>query len=166
MRKADDSENPLLSPGQAGGSTRSALMRRVKQKHTGPEILLRKILHRLGFRFSLHVAALPGTPDIVMRKHRSVIFVNGCFWHGHDCRRGALPATRREFWERKIVVNRARDARVERQLLDDGWRVLTVWECAITGKSRLPRAELETLLTTWLRHGAESASDALAGRKT
>ncbi len=104
-------------------------MQAVRGKDTAPERLVRSTLHRLGFRFRLHRKDLPGTPDIVLPGHRSALFVNGCFWHGHECSRGALPASNREFWERKILKNRERDERACSALKKDGWRVLTLWQC-------------------------------------
>ncbi len=110
---------------------RSRMMSAVRSKNTKPEIYIRKVLHALGYRFRLHRKDLPGKPDIVFPSRRSVIFVNGCFWHGHTCHAGALPATRREFWEEKIGKNRERDAMNTTALKVDGWRVLTVWECEL-----------------------------------
>lgn len=108
---------------------RSFAMGRVKQKDTRPEIVVRRLLHAEGFRFRLHRKDLPGTPDIVLPKYKSAIFVHGCFWHGHDCKRGRLPETRTEFWREKQQRNQDRDRRVARELTESGFRVLTVWEC-------------------------------------
>lgn len=110
---------------------RSRLMRRVKQQNTKPEMLVRSLLHRLGYRFSLHRKDLPGTPDIVFPKRRLALFVHGCFWHGHDCRRGRLPKTRIDYWEPKMAANKARDQRKELELIEHGWRVAKVWECEL-----------------------------------
>lgn len=111
-------------------SRRSALMKRVRRKDTAPELAVRRFLHRGGFRFRLHRRDLPGTPDIVLTRYRTVIFVNGCFWHGHECAHGAVqPRTNRAFWQEKIRENRARDARKTAALRDAGWHVETVWEC-------------------------------------
>lgn len=112
-------------------ATRSALMSRVRNKHTKPELIVRSRLHRAGFRFRLHDKSLPGTPDLVLKKHHTAIFVNGCFWHGHGCKKSSLPATRTEFWQAKIEKNRARDARQEIALTQLGWTALTVWECQL-----------------------------------
>lgn len=119
-------------------------MRAVRQAHTGPEVTVRKLLHGLGLRFRLQRRDLPGTPDIVLPKHRTVIFVHGCFWHRHEgCSRATMPKTRVEFWREKFDRNVIRDQEKERALVDIGWRVLTVWEC----ETRWPK-----MLTDKLRH--------------
>ena len=118
---------------------RSANMAAVRGKNTRPEIAVRRLLYGLGYRYRLHVANLPGRPDIVFRKRRCVVFINGCFWHGHDCPRGSAPASNVEFWQRKIEGNRERDQRVHRQLRKDGWRILTVWQCETRDETRLTR---------------------------
>src|SRR5579862_9615911 len=110
------------------------MMAGIRGKNTKPEIILRKGLHRRGFRYGLHSSDVPGKPDMVFRSRRAVIFVHGCFWHGHDCRFFRLPATRPEFWQKKIASNQRRDAVVEKQLSDAGWRQLVIWECAIRGE--------------------------------
>lgn len=106
--------------------------------NTKPEMIIRTGLHALGRRYRLHVKGLPGKPDLVFPKHRAVIFVQGCFWHGHDCSLFRWPATRPDFWRNKIAGNIARDARVRTGLIDAGWRVLDVWECTLKGKTRQP----------------------------
>lgn len=106
-------------------------MAAVRNRNTKPEILVRKLLHALGRRFRLHVRSLPGTPDIVMPRHRLVVQVHGCFWHGHTCRRGKRPVTRRTFWNEKIEKNISRDAISASQLRELGWRVEIVWECEL-----------------------------------
>jgi len=111
-------------------ATRSRMMSSIKGKNTSPEIFVRKILHAQGYRFRLHVATLPGKPDLVMRKYNVAVFIHGCFWHGHNCRYFKLPATRREFWLTKISKNQHRDQSQQEVLLASGWRVLIVWECA------------------------------------
>lgn len=111
------------------GAQRSALMARVKNRHTGPELRVRSLLHRLGYRFRLHRRDLPGSPDIVLPRHRKVIFVHGCFWHGHDCPRGARPITRTDFWDAKLDRNVVRDREDTSGLEAAGWRVLVLWEC-------------------------------------
>ncbi len=118
---------------------RSANMAAVRGKNTRPEILVRRLLHGLGYRYRLHVANMPGRPDIVFRKRHCVVFVNGCFWHGHDCPRGNPPSSNTEFWWPKISKNRDRDRRMQDELKNDGWRVLTVWECETKDKGRLQR---------------------------
>lgn len=105
-------------------------MARVKSRDTGPEMIVRRALHAAGYRYRLHERKLPGTPDIVFPARRSVVFVHGCFWHGHtDCRLASTPKTRTEFWLTKIEGNRARDLRVHRELEALGWRVHIVWQC-------------------------------------
>lgn len=109
---------------------RSAVMRRVKSRDTGPEWAVRRILRGAGIGYRLGGAGLPGRPDVVMKGRRVVIFVHGCFWHGHDCARGARqPKANADYWRAKIARNRARDASAQAALEADGWRVLTVWEC-------------------------------------
>lgn len=109
---------------------RSLNMSRIKGRDTKPEVRLRSLLHRAGYRFRLHANKLPGRPDIVMPKHRAVIFVNGCFWHRHNgCRFTTTPATRPEFWQNKFEGTIERDARNRELLENAGWRVITVWEC-------------------------------------
>lgn len=119
---------------------RSWLMSRVRGSNTLPERLVEKFLRRHGIRFRRHDRRLPGTPDIVVRRARVVIFVNGCFWHGHcRCRRSKLPSTRRKFWADKIEANRKRDERVRRALRRRGWKVLTVWGCRASSVADLSR---------------------------
>lgn len=110
---------------------RSRLMRRVKGKDTLPEKTVRSVLHALGYRFRLHRKDLPGTPDIVFPSRRLVLFVHGCFWHGHGCQIGRLPKSRLEYWQPKIQANRERDRRKEAALSASGWRVATVWQCEL-----------------------------------
>lgn len=105
----------------------------IRARNTKPEILVRSLLHRRGFRFRLHVRDLPGKPDIVLPRYRAVIFIHGCFWHGHDCPLFKLPRTRQDFWYEKIGRNRANDNKARDALAEAGWRVGTVWECAIRG---------------------------------
>lgn len=116
---------------------RSRVMRAVKDRDTTPERVTRSVLHRLGYRFRLHRAELPGKPDIVLARHRQVIEVRGCFWHGHDCGRCRIPATRREYWIGKIERNRRRDQRTVRQLRRLGWSVLVIWECQTADEEAL-----------------------------
>lgn len=131
-------------------TTRSRMMSAIRGQDTKPELLVRRLLHRQGYRFRLHVRELPGKPDIVLPKYHAVIFVNGCFWHGHDCHLFRLPATRQDFWEEKIRKNRERDERDRHNLQQSGWRTLTVWECALKGKTRLPEDRLVKELSNWL----------------
>lgn len=108
----------------------------IRGKNTKPELLVRKGLHALGFRFRLHSKDVAGKPDLVFKKYRAVIFVHGCFWHGHSCHLFKMPSTRTEFWEAKISRNRQRDEDVSTQLHENGWRRLIIWECALKGKTR------------------------------
>lgn len=105
-------------------------MSRIRSKDTQPEMVVRRLLHRLGYRYRLHRSDLPGKPDLVFPSRRAVIFVDGCFWHGHGCSIGRKPKTNRPYWSPKIEGNMLRDARNRRTLRRQGWRVLTVWECA------------------------------------
>ncbi|MFB9069295.1 very short patch repair endonuclease [Pseudofulvimonas gallinarii] len=114
---------------------RSALMSRIRGKDTRIELEVRRGLHALGFRYRLAGAGLPGRPDLVLPKYRTVVFVHGCFWHQHHCHLFRLPKTRTEFWKTKVDANRARDLRSEAQLRELGWHVETVWECQLRGLS-------------------------------
>ena len=118
-------------------SKRSEMMAGIKGKDTRPEIFLRCLLHRYGFRFRLHRKDLPGKPDIVLPRYKTAIFVNGCFWHGHEnCKHFRLPKSRTEFWEAKIKSNIERDERTRMALSEAGWNVIVVWECSLPPKSR------------------------------
>ncbi len=111
---------------------RSWNMSRIRGRDTGPELVLRSLLHRAGFRFRLHAKQLPGRPDIILPRYRTAIFVHGCFWHRHPgCRNATTPSTRREFWQAKFDGNVSRDARNQAELEAAGWTVLTVWECEL-----------------------------------
>jgi DNA mismatch endonuclease, patch repair protein len=115
-------------------------MRLVRSAHTGPEITVRRMLHRMGYRYRLHRSELPGTPDLVFSSRRKVIFVNGCFWHQHSCTRGSrVPASRRSYWLRKLRRNRARDAVNLKRLKAMGWFPIVVWECQLKNPSRTAR---------------------------
>ena len=125
---------------------RSAVMRRVKGKDTTPELAVRRALTRLGARYRLHRADLPGKPDIVLPGRRLALFVHGCFWHGHDCARGSrVPKQNRDYWVGKVARNRARDAASREALAALGWRVETIWECEMRDAEG-PSLRLETLL--------------------
>lgn len=113
---------------------RSALMSRIGAKDTLPEMSVRRMLHALGYRYVLHDKRLPGKPDLVFPGRRKVVFVHGCFWHGHSCARGFRPSTNAAFWVAKIDGNRARDRRSLRAIRAQGWRVFTVWECEVQAK--------------------------------
>ena len=111
---------------------RSFNMSKIRDKNTKPEMIVRSIVHRMGFRFSLHNKKLPGKPDIVLSRHKKIIFVHGCFWHIHNCKYGKVkPATNADFWTNKRQGNAARDKENIRKLKQLGWRVLVIWECQI-----------------------------------
>lgn len=116
---------------------RSALMSRIRSKNTRPELTVRSILHRLGFRFRLHRADLPGRPDIVLPRHRKAILIHGCFWHGHSCRLASKPKSNQQYWTDKIAKNKDRDARNRIELEAAGWEVLELWECDIRAATGL-----------------------------
>lgn len=108
---------------------RSRIMRAVQTANTGPELLIRRLLHGMGYRYRLHVKQLPGRPDLVFPSRRRAILVHGCFWHGHACAKGRLPKSRLEYWGPKIEANKRRDADVLRRLEEGGWQTLVVWQC-------------------------------------
>jgi DNA mismatch endonuclease (patch repair protein) len=116
---------------------RSWLMSRIRSADTGPERAVRSLLHRLGVRFRLHRRDLPGTPDIVLPRYRAVVFVHGCFWHGHVCKKGRLPKSRIDYWAPKIAATRVRDVRKRRQLRSLGWAVIVVRECELRNPVKL-----------------------------
>lgn len=132
-------------------STRSRMMGRIRGRDTKIEVRIRKALHARGLRYRTDVRGLPGRPDIVFARWRAAVFIHGCFWHAHDCELYRLPATRPEFWQNKLGGNAARDARNRAELLNAGWRVATVWECAIRGKGDQAVAEVADRLATWIR---------------
>jgi DNA mismatch endonuclease, patch repair protein len=133
-------------------STRSRMMAGIRGRNTKPEILIRSLLHRQGFRFRLHARNLPGKPDMVFPRYRAVIFVHGCFWHGHDCPLFKWPSTRPEFWREKIERNRLNDERARNALLGSSWRIAVVWECALKGTGKIDEMYLVQTLSTWLRN--------------
>lgn len=137
------------------------MMAGIRGKDTRPEMILRRGLHARGFRFRLHDRRLPGSPDLVFPGRRAAVFVHGCFWHGHACPLFRLPATRQEFWRAKIEGNAARDKAAEAALLADGWRVFTIWECALKGRGRLPAETVLDRAAEWLVNGA--AHEEIAG---
>jgi DNA mismatch endonuclease (patch repair protein) len=134
--------------------TRSRMMRGIRGTNTRPEIAVRRLLHAAGYRFRLHGKNLPGRPDIVLRKHNAVIFVHGCFWHGHDCPLFKMPQTRPDFWAGKFARNRVNDERAVGALREDGWRVAIVWECSLKGTRRLDPERLGARLVRWLESGS------------
>ena len=137
-------------------------MSRIRGKNTRPEIVLRSGLHARGFRYRLHDRKLPGKPDLVFPKFRAVILINGCFWHGHDCHLFKWPSTRPEFWEDKIRSNIERDRRNLARHHDMGWRSLTIWECALKGKTKLGPDQVIEIAARWLQFDDQDAE--ISGR--
>lgn len=133
--------------------TRSRIMAAVRSYGTRPEKRVRSSLHSQGFRFRLHIKQLPGTPDLVLRKYKAAIFINGCFWHQHqNCKAAHIPQTRSEFWQKKFTCNVLRDQKVMYQLKIMGWRAAIIWECALN--KRLQEDTLKRL-ALWLKWGGE-----------
>ena len=126
---------------------RRRVMQAIRGKNTGPELAVRRIVHRLGYRYRLHKKGLPGRPDLVFARRKKVIFVHGCFWHAHDCRYGRAPESRQDYWLPKLKRNRERDIENKADLESLGWEVLTVWECQIKEKDK---TDLVHLLTSFL----------------
>lgn len=137
-------------------ATLSRMMSGIRGKDTKPEPVIRQGLHALGFRYRLHDRNLPGRPDLVLPRRRAVIQIHGCFWHGHDCPLFRWPQTRQEFWRAKIGRNVERDREVNEALDREGWRVLTVWECALKGRGRIGADATVTRAAAWLRSEART----------
>jgi DNA mismatch endonuclease (patch repair protein) len=133
--------------------TRSRMMAGRRGKNTRPEMTIRRGLHRIGFRYRLHDRNLPGHPDLIFPRFRAVILVHGCYWHCHDCHLFKWPSSRKKFWRKKIEGNQARDALTSQKLQEAGWRVLTIWECALKGRTRRPEAEVIDVVARWLTTG-------------
>ena len=129
---------------------RSEVMSRIRSKDTEPEKLVRKALHGLGYRYRLHDKSLPGKPDLKLAKFKAVIQINGCFWHGHGCHLFKMPRSSKEYWTQKIANNKKRDELNRQKLLEENWRVLEVWECALKGKKRLDMEKLFNKIENWL----------------
>lgn len=134
----------------------------IRGKNTTPELIIRKGLHAMGFRFRLHAANLPGKPDLVLPRYNAVILVNGCFWHGHDCHLFKWPSTRTEFWKTKITRNKQKDSESLNALRQLGWRVLVVWECSLKGKTRMPAGKVIEKAAEWIR--SERNMDHIKGK--
>lgn len=145
-------------------AVRSRMMAAVKGKNTKPELAIRSALHRRGFRFRLHRKDLPGKPDLVFPGRNAVIFVHGCFWHGHDCHLFRWPKSRQDFWREKISRNVERDRNQHEALADAGWRIGTVWECALKGKTRLPFDSVVDQCAMWLKSDVKALE--VSGDKT
>lgn len=122
----------LLMVDRITKAERSRIMAAIKSKDTAPEMLVRRLVHSLGYRYRLHVRSLPGTPDLVFPRLRKIINVNGCFWHLHGCARCRIPSSRIDYWTAKLRRNVARDKRTGRELRQGGWRVMVIWECQIS----------------------------------
>ena len=135
-------------------ATRSRMMSGIRSKDTRPEVAIRSALHMAGFRFRLHARELPGKPDLVFAKYRAVLFIHGCFWHGHECRYFRWPASRAEFWRKKITDNRQRDARAVDGLLSRGWRVGIIRECALRDSCDMPGIRAQ--IAGWLVSGSNA----------
>jgi len=129
------------------------MMSGIRSKNTKPELLIRKGLHARGFRFRLHDKRLSGKPDLVLPKYSAVIFVHGCFWHRHDCHLFKWPKTRREFWHKKLLRNQEKDVESYASLKKDGWYILTIWECALKGRTRKPLDKVLDMAADWLVSG-------------
>lgn len=144
-------------PDVVSPTVRSRMMSGIRGKNTRPELFIRRALHARGLRYRLHSSGLPGRPDLVFPARRAVVFVHGCFWHGHDCPLFRLPSTRTDFWRDKIESNRARDHRVKSELAALGWRQLDIWECAIRGRGALEPDALLGRIESWIREGTSPA---------
>ena len=131
-------------------------MAAIRGSHTKPELVVRKALHAAGLRYRLHVKNIPGKPDMVFKRWNAVVFVNGCFWHHHDCHLFRWPATREEFWKQKITRNVENDKKVLATLRRQGWRIATVWECSLKGRTRLNHTEAMNQLADWIKSDEES----------
>lgn len=144
------------------------MMSGIRGRDTKPELVIRSALHIRGFRFRLPPRKkkhqLPGNPDLKLPKYNAVVFINGCFWHGHECQLFKWPATRADFWRQKIEGNVARDRKAIQALTEDGWRVLTIWECSMRGRTRLDFNELISIVTGWIVSG-DSRMDIGGARK-
>ena len=129
-------------------------MSRIRGRDTTPEVVLRKRLHRIGFRYRLHDKKLPGKPDVVLPKYNAVILINGCFWHYHKCRLFKMPETRQEWWKTKLERTQQKDQENIRNLLASGWRVLVVWECAFRKTKKIDPDRVDcvlTLMSIWIK---------------
>lgn len=154
MSRAEDWATDVLTPEQ-----RRLVMSRIRCKDTKPEMIMRYGLHGRGLRYRLHGTDIPGKPDMVFPKFRVVVFVHGCFWHGHGCSLFKWPKTRSSFWKAKINRNMERDREVRVSLKSAGWRAIVVWECALRGKYRRALQDVLSEAEAFIRHGRESISE-------
>ena len=152
--KEGDEVTDVLTPDQ-----RRLVMSRIKSKDTKPEMILRRGLHGRGLRYRLHGADIPGKPDMVFPRHRAVVFVHGCFWHGHGCSLFRWPKTRAAFWRTKINRNVERDLSALAALQAEGWRALVVWECAIRGRNRRAMQDVLRRAEAFIRQGRECVAE-------
>ena len=136
----------------------------IRGKNTRPELIIRKALFSKGFRYKLHDKKLPGKPDLVFPEYSSVIFIHGCFWHGHDCHLFKWPSTRPEFWRAKINRNKEIDKRNYKLLKKKGWYILTIWECALKGRTRIPVDKISESISGWLEYAMRDK--VISGKKT
>ena len=136
---------------------RSEMMSGIRGKDTKPELLIRKSLHARGFRYRLHDSKLPGKPDLAFPRYKAVIEIHGCFWHGHDCHLFKWPSSRKAFWKGKITGNMERDRKNHAALEQLGWRILTIWECALKGRTRKPLDDVIEQTASWLRSGKSNS---------
>lgn len=136
---------------------RSKNMRSIRSMNTKPELLIRQLLHRNGYRFRLSPKYVCGRPDLWLKKWNTAIFVHGCFWHLHDCLSFRWPKTNETFWKNKLTKNKERDKKTTEKLLREGKRVLIIWECAVKGRQNLPQDLLKLLIITWLKSGVQYA---------
>ncbi len=150
---------------------RSWIMGRIRSRNTKPEIIVRSILHRMGFRFSLRNKKLPGSPDIVMPRHKTIVFVHGCFWHRHrKCRQASVPKTRVKFWKEKFEKNQDRDRKNECELRKLGWKVIVIWECEVLRNPEKIARKLFSIITRAspvrdkISHGSEKNLNGLPGK--
>lgn len=149
---------PLNMVDRVDSETRYRIMRANRGKDTGPELEVRRALFARGFRYRLHDRTLPGKPDMVLARYNTLVFVHGCFWHGHSCQRRPRAKSNTQFWKDKIEANKRRDLENRNRLLESGWRVLAIWECAVR-RHIPPFAESTDLdrVASWLRGNGKSA---------
>ncbi len=142
---------------------RSRMMSGIRGANTKPEIQVRQALYKRGFRYRLHKKDLPGKPDMVLGRYKTVIFVHGCFWHAHECKLFKWPKSNTDFWREKITGNKQRDKRNIERLLDEGWRVIVVWECALRGKKEEQKQQLFNQISTDIKRCDKRMTISYAG---